>query len=123
MDNLLWKAFVGIPVAAGSGLGLGYFLAQALRSWFPQHGGPGFVLRMALIWMATGAGCCVLTIVMMSLGEAAIGRSAGADAMAFARERMVMWSDTVLFGLAWAVGLFVTFRFAGRTDAGNAAPS
>lgn len=122
VDSLLWKAFVGIPVAAGSGLGLGYFLAQALRSWFPDHGGPGFVLRMAFIWMATGTGCCVLTIVMMSLGEAAIVRSPGADA-AFVRERIVMWSDTVLFGLAWAVGLFVTLRFAGRSEAGNAARS
>ena len=123
VDMLLWKAFVGIPVAAGSGMGLGYFLAQALRSWFPDHGGPGFVLRMAVIWMAAGTGCTVLTLLLMSLGEAAIARSAGADAAALARERIVMWSETVLFGLAWAVGLFVTLRFAGRSEAGNAARS
>lgn len=122
VDTLLWKAFVGVPVAAGSGLGLGYFLAQALRSWFPDHGGPGFVLRMAFIWMLTGTACSVLTLLLIALGEATIVRSAGAEGAAFARERIVMWSDTVLFGLAWAAGLLVTFRFAGRSTANTSRP-
>ena len=120
-DTLLWTGFVGIPVSAGSGLVLGYFLAQALRGWFPDDGGPGFVPRMVLIWVATGTACSIVSLLVSTLGEAAIVRAAGAEAASQAQERMRMWSDTVIFGLAWAFGLLLTLRFAARSGAGDSA--
>jgi hypothetical protein len=117
VDPLLWAGFVTIPVLAGSGLVLGYFLAQALRSWFPDGGGPGFVPRMVFIWTAIGTFYGVVCFLLGSLGEAAALRTSGAEAVPVVRQQMTMWADTVLFGLSWGLGLFLTLRFAGRLAA------
>jgi hypothetical protein len=96
---------------------LGYFLAQALRSWFPEDGGPGFVPRMIFIWAGTGAFYGVVSFLLSSLGETAALRSSGAEAVPVVHEQMTMWADTVLFGLSWGLGFFLTLRFAGRLAA------
>jgi len=117
LDPILSAGFVTIPVLTGTGLVLGYFLAQALRSWFPEDGGPGFVPRMIFIWAGTGAFYGVVSFLLSSLGETAALRSSGAEAVPVVHEQMTMWADTVLFGLSWGLGFFLTLRFAGRLAA------
>ncbi|MGQ0675823.1 MAG: hypothetical protein ACT4N4_07025, partial [Rhodospirillales bacterium] len=117
VDMLVWMGTIEIPVTFASGAVLGYLLARALRGWFPEAGGPGFVRRMVLIWIAAGMGYAVANYVLISIGEAAAARSAGVDFSLSARENMRMWTDTVAFGLCWALGLFLTFRFAARAPA------
>ena len=93
---------------------LGYFLAQALRGWFPDGGGAGYVRRMSLIWMGTGALMVFITFPFIMVAEALASRSSDADAVLIARSWARMWADTVLFGFFWGLGLFLTFRFAWR---------
>ena len=114
VDNLLWMGFVEIPVSLGTGLVLCYFLAQAMRGWFPDGGGPGFVRRMIAIWMATGTAYAVATYLLISIGEAAALRASGGESAVAARLHMRMWTDTVLFGMSWALGWVLTMKFAGK---------
>lgn len=110
---LLEMGLVHTPSALGAGLVLGYFLAQALRGWFPHDGGRGFTGRMILIWMATGTIYAVATFLLISIGEAAASRPADAGAVA-GTEPMRLWTDTFVFGAAWALGLVLTLRFGPR---------
>jgi hypothetical protein len=54
-ENILAIGLIELPTLLWTGYVLGYFLAQALRGWFPDGGGAGYVRRMSLIWMGTGA--------------------------------------------------------------------
>jgi hypothetical protein len=112
-ENLLSMGLVEIPVMLGTGFVLGYFLAQAMRGWFADDGGPAFVRRMTVIWMVTGAAYAVATFLVISIGEAAALHVPGGEATA-ARLYMRMWADTVLFGMSWALGWILTIKFAGR---------
>ena len=119
-EMLLAMGLIHTPSALGAGLVLGYFLAQALRGWFPHDGGRGFVRRMILIWMSTGALYAVSTFVLIAVAEAAAARKA-AEAGPAAREYMRVWTDSVVFGLSWALGLFLTLRVAPRSGAQRSA--
>jgi hypothetical protein len=112
-DLLLAMALVHTPAALGSGAVLGYFLAQALRGWFPDGGGRGFVRRMMLIWMATGAIYAVTTFIAIAIGEAAAPRPPG-TVVPPGGERMRLWTDTIVFGASWALGIWLTLNFASR---------
>jgi TIR domain len=111
---LLHMALVDMPAALGAGLVLGYFLAQALRGWFPNDGGHGFVARMILIWMETGTIYSVATFIVISIGEAAAPRAAGSAPIVSGSEVMRLWTDTLVFGASWALGLLLTLRRAPR---------
>jgi hypothetical protein len=113
-DDLLWMGFVEIPVTAGGGLVLGYFLAQTMRSWFPGNGGRGFTRRMITIWMLTGIAYAVATFLLVAIGEALAQHGGGAAQSQAARLDMRMWADTVLYALAWAMGWTLTVKLAGR---------
>jgi hypothetical protein len=113
-DDLLWMGFVEIPVTAGGGLVLGYFLAQTLRGWFPGNGGRGFTRRMITIWMLTGVAYAVATFLLVAIGEALAQHDGGAAQTQAARLDMRMWADTVLYALAWSMGWTLTVKLAGR---------
>ena len=114
-DNILEIGLVELPTSLWTGYVLGYFLAQALRGWFPDDGGPGYVRRMLVIWTGTGALMALVTFAFILVMEALASRSPAADAVLIARSSARMWADTVLFGFFWGLlGLFLTFRFAWR---------
>ncbi|MCK6449519.1 MAG: toll/interleukin-1 receptor domain-containing protein [Alphaproteobacteria bacterium] len=114
VDMLVWMGTIEIPVTFASGAVLGWLLAWALRFWFPDKGGPGFFSRMVLIWIAAGLSYAVANYLLISIAEAAAARVAGAEDALGAREAMRMWTDTVVFGLCWALGIVLTFRLAAR---------
>jgi hypothetical protein len=113
-ENILAIGLIELPTSLWTGYVLGYFLAQALRGWFPDGGGAGYVRRMSLIWMGTGALMVFITFPFIMVAEALASRSSDADAVLIARSWARMWADTVLFGFFWGLGLFLTFRFAWR---------
>jgi hypothetical protein len=109
---LLDMGLVHTPSALGAGLVLGYFLTQALGGWFPNQGGRGFLRRMILIWMATGTAYAVATFLVISIAEAVAARPA--DAVMAGAEPLRLWTDTIVFGASWALGLLATLRLAPR---------
>ncbi len=60
-ENIIGDWFDRATELAVERVRAGLFLAQALRGWFPEDGGAGYVRRMALIWMGTGALMMLMT--------------------------------------------------------------
>ena len=106
-----------IPQSLLCGVVLGYFLSQALSGWFPQGGGRGFVFRMILVWMAVGTTYAIANFLLVVIMEAAVSVGSGAEAALVARADARMWTDTVVYGAAWALGFWLTLRFAPRRSA------
>ncbi len=101
-----------IPQSLLCGVVLGYFLSQALVGWFPHGGGRGFVARMIVVWTATGTAYGIANFLLIVIMEAAVAVGSGAEAALIARADARMWSDTVVYGAAWAFGFWLTLRFA-----------
>ena len=103
-----------IPQSLLCGVVLGYFLSQALGGWFAHGGGRGFVVRMILIWTATGTAYAIVNFLLIVIMEAAVSAGSGAEAALIARADARMWSDTVVYGAAWAFGFWLTLNVAPR---------
>ena len=101
-----------IPQSLLCGVVLGYFLAQALGAWFARGGGRAFVARMVLIWAATGTAYAIVNFLLIVIMEAAVAAGSGVEAALIARAEARMWSDTVVYGAAWALGFWLTLSFA-----------
>ncbi len=115
METIINLGLREIPESLVAGVTLGYFLSQALGGWFPGGGGPGFVPRMIAIWTATGTAYAVANFLLIAIMEATAATGSGAEAALVARATARMWSDTLLFGSAWALGFVLTFLFAARS--------
>lgn len=115
METIVNLGLREIPVSLLSGVALGYFLSQALGGWFAGGGGPGFVRRMIVIWTVTGTSYAVANFLLIATMEATAAIGSGVEAALIARATARMWSDTVLYGGAWALGFFLTFLFAPRS--------
>lgn len=114
METIVNMGLREIPVSVAAGVTLGYFLSQALGGWFPNGGGPGFVRRMIAIWTVTGTALAVANFLLITIMEATAATGSGAEAALVARTEARMWSDTLLFGSAWALGFVLTFHFAAQ---------
>ncbi|MGI9384749.1 MAG: toll/interleukin-1 receptor domain-containing protein [Methyloligellaceae bacterium] len=113
-DMILTLGLRELPECLVAGITLGYFLSQALKGWFPANGGRGFERRMTLLWMATGTAYAIGTFLVIAIAEAAVVKTGGQEAALVARAEARMWADTVVYGLSWALGFLLTFRFAPR---------
>jgi len=113
-EHILYLGLREVPQLAIIGAVLGYFLAQALRSWFPNNGGPGFVRRMTLIWLAVSLLFAVTAFFMLTIAEAVSVKSDGGQSGLILRAQVKMWAETTVYGLAWAIALVLTFRLAPR---------
>ncbi len=106
-----------IPQSLLCGVVLGYFLSQALGGWFGQAGGRGFVVRTIVIWSATGTAYGIANFLLIVIMEAAVAVGSGAEAALIARADARMWSDTAVYGAAWALGFWLTLSFGPRRAA------
>ena len=113
-EHILYLGLREVPQMALIGAVLGYFLAQALRTWFPNNGGPGFVRRMTLIWLTAALLFAVTAFFMLTIAEAVSVKSATGQSDLILRSEVKMWAETVVYGLAWALALVLTFRLAPR---------
>lgn len=113
-DMILTLGLRELPECLVAGITLGYFLSQALKSWFPADGGRGFERRMTLLWMATGTAYAIATFLIIAIAEAAVVKTGGQGSALLARADARMWADTVVYGMSWALGFYLTFRFAPR---------
>lgn len=99
-----------IPESLIAGAVLGYFISQVVRGGFPDNGGPGYVRRMIVIWMTT-ATVYAIAIFLVSSVYAALVQGESENAFLHAHQDARMVADTVMMGMTWALGLFLTIRF------------
>jgi hypothetical protein len=102
-----------IPQSLLCGIVLGYFLSMPLGGWLGDESA-GYVRRMILAWAATGTAYAIANFLLLLIMEAMATAGSGEEAALLARSQARMWSDTVVYGAAWALGFVLTFRFAAR---------
>lgn len=112
-ELVLNMALREVPESLLGGAVFGYVLGQVMRTRFADNGGPGFMRRMIAIWMTTTTTYAVAIFLVISVSGALVAE-AGDKAIMFAKQDARMVADTVMLGMTWALGLFLTFRFGPR---------